>query len=38
MSEDDIKKAEEEIQKITDNYVKKVDEMIDIKEKEIMSI
>ncbi|CDI49360.1 ribosome recycling factor [Clostridium tetani] len=38
MSEDDIKKAEEEIQKITDNYVKKVDEMIDVKEKEIMSI
>lgn len=38
MSEDDIKKAEEEIQKITDTYVKKVDEMIDVKEKEIMSI
>ncbi|MCR1970672.1 ribosome recycling factor [Clostridium cochlearium] len=38
MSEDDIKKAEEEIQKITDNYVKKVDEIVEVKEKEIMSI
>lgn len=38
MSEDDIKKAEEEIQNITDNYVKKVDEIIEVKEKEIMSI
>lgn len=38
MSEDDIKKAEEEIQNITDSYVKKVDEIIEVKEKEIMSI
>lgn len=38
MSEDDIKKAEEEIQNITDSYVKKVDEIIEAKEKEIMSI
>ncbi|MEW9093907.1 MAG: ribosome recycling factor [Clostridiaceae bacterium] len=38
ISEDDIKKAEEEIQKKTDNFVKEIDKILDVKEKEIMSI
>lgn len=36
--EDEIKKGEEEIQKLTDNYIKKVDEVLEKKEKEIMTI
>ena len=38
ISEDEIKKSEEAVQKTTDSYVKKVDEIIAAKEKEIMSI
>ena len=38
VSEDEIKKGESDVQKVTDTYVKKVDEMIEEKEKEIMSI
>lgn len=38
VSEDEIKNGEDQVQKTTDAYVKKVDEMIDSKEKEIMSI
>lgn len=38
LSEDQIKKGEDDIQKITDKYVKEVDEAIIAKEKEIMSI
>lgn len=38
VSEDDIKKLEEEIQKLTDSYIKEVDKIVDVKEKEIMSI
>ncbi|ERI92903.1 ribosome recycling factor [Clostridiales bacterium oral taxon 876 str. F0540] len=38
ISEDDVKKSEEEIQKITDNFVKEIDKIIDAKEKEIMSV
>lgn len=38
LSEDQIKKGEDDVQKKTDIYVKKVDEMIATKEKEIMSI
>ncbi len=38
MSEDDIKEGEEKIQKLTDAYIKKVDEILDAKEKDIMSI
>ncbi|WP_159021929.1 ribosome recycling factor [Formosa sp. L2A11] len=36
---DDVKKdAEQEIQKLTDNYVKKTDELLSVKEKEIMTV
>ena len=38
ISEDDEKKFEKTIQKYTDNFVKKVDEKVAIKEKEIMTI
>ena len=38
ISEDEVKKAEEGVQKKTDIYVKEVDTMIVAKEKEVMSI
>lgn len=38
ISEDENKKAETEIQKITDDFIKKVDQMADEKEKSIMTI
>lgn len=38
ITEDDLKDAEKEIQKITDGFVKEVDEISDAKQKEIMSI
>jgi ribosome recycling factor len=38
VSEDDIKGAEEEVQKLTDQYIKKIDEHLAHKEKEIMTV
>ena len=38
ISEDDEKKFEKIIQTYTDNFVKKVDEKVTVKEKEIMTI
>ncbi len=38
ISEDEEKKGEDDIQKVTDSYVKEVDKIVDGKEKEIMSI
>lgn len=38
MSEDEVKKNEDSIQKLTDKYVAKVDKMIDEKSKEIMTV
>ena len=38
MTEDDEKKAEKDIQDLTDKYIKKVDEMCAKKEKELMAI
>jgi ribosome recycling factor len=35
-TEDDRKKGEEDIQKITDDFVKKIDEVLSIKEKELL--
>jgi len=37
-AEDDCKKAEEDIQKLTDNYIKKIDEVLAVKEAEIMKV
>jgi len=38
ISEDDVKKNEKVIQNYTDNYIKKIDEKVISKEKEIMTI
>lgn len=38
MSEDDQKRLETEIQKLTDDYVKKVDQMAGDKEKDLMTV
>lgn len=38
LSEDALKNAEQEVQNITDNYIKKTDEMLSIKEAEIMKV
>ena len=38
ITEDDLKYGESEVQKITDEFVKKVDDAVAAKEKEIMEI
>ncbi len=38
ISEDDFKKGQEEVQKITDSYISKVDDILSHKEKEIMEV
>jgi ribosome recycling factor len=38
MTEDDLKDAEEDIQKMTDKYCKEIDEMLEKKKKEIMEV
>ena len=38
ITEDDLKQGETELQKITDNYIKKIDEISKAKENEIMEI
>ena len=38
ISEDDLKVAEEKIQKLTDKYVEEIDTILDKKEKEVMNI
>ena len=38
ISEDDSKKFQDEIQKITDKYVKDVDDVVAIKEKELLTV
>lgn len=38
ITEDDLKNAENEIQKLTDKKIEKIDEILENKEKEIMSI
>ena len=38
ISEDDERRASEEIQKITDTWIKKVDEVLADKEKELMAV
>ncbi|WP_294819907.1 ribosome recycling factor [uncultured Flavobacterium sp.] len=38
MSEDVCKSAEEDVQKLTDSYIKKIDELLALKEAEIMKV
>ena len=37
-SEDEARRAEEEIQKLTDKYIKEIDTLLEAKEKELMEI
>ena len=38
ITEDDLKQAEDQIQKLTDKYVEQIDKITDNKEKEIMTV
>jgi len=38
LSEDELRKAEQETQKLTDQYVHKIDDVIKKKEQEIMEV
>ncbi len=38
ISEDEVKKEHDEVQKITDSFIKKIDELAEHKEKEIMEV
>ena len=38
ITEDDLKQAEEQIQKLTDKYVEQIDKVTEAKEKEIMTL
>ena len=38
MTEDDLKVAENEVQKLTDKYIAEVDKTVEAKEKEIMEV
>jgi len=38
VSEDEVKKLQDEIQKTTDSYIKKIDDVLTQKEKEIMTV
>lgn len=38
ITEDDLKKAEDQIQKLTDKKIAEIDDMLSVKEKEIMSV
>ena len=38
VSEDEIKQLEEELQKLTDKYIKQVDQMVDEKSKDILTV
>jgi ribosome recycling factor len=38
ISEDDLRRSEDSVQKLTDRYVEKVDEMVKVKEKELLEI
>ncbi|NLC63053.1 MAG: ribosome recycling factor, partial [Thermoanaerobacterales bacterium] len=38
ISEDELKRSQDEIQKITDKYIDEVDKVLSAKEKEIMEV
>jgi ribosome recycling factor len=38
ISEDDLRRAQDEIQKLTDRYIEQIDELLKAKEKEIMEV
>lgn len=38
LTEDDLKKAQDEVQKLTDKYIQKIDDLVAAKEKELMEV
>ena len=38
ITEDDLKKAQDNVQKMTDKYIKEIDTLLDIKENDIMAV
>ena len=38
ITEDDLKKAQDNVQKMSDKYIKEIDTLLDIKEKDIMAV
>ena len=38
ITEDELKKAEDEIQKMTDKNIEEIDKILAVKEKEVMSV
>ncbi len=38
LTEDDLKQSQDEIQKLTDQYIEKIDSMVEVKEKEILEV
>ena len=38
ISKDEIKDLEDDLQKITDKYIEKIDKMVEVKTKEIMTV
>ena len=38
ITEDDLKQAEDQVQKLTDKYVEEIDKLTDVKEKEVMTL
>ena len=38
ISEDDLKRAEKELQRLTDQYVAEIDRVLDHKEKELLEV
>lgn len=38
VSEDDLRRAQTQVQELTDRYVKLIDDLLEVKEKEIMEV
>jgi ribosome recycling factor len=38
ITEDDLRRGQEQVQKITDNFIAKVDELLQVKEREVMEV
>ena len=38
VSEDEVKQLQDEIQKLTDKFVKKIDDLYDLKQKDILTV
>ena len=38
ITEDELKRGQEDIQKLTDKYIKEIDSLLAVKEKDIMAV